>query len=306
MKSNKVFFTHASAVSVLFILGNAVISAPRNDADEFTFLGYLTALFFAFLLYFAVLPLAERLFGEKAVTCKRIPLQVLICLIYTAVAILSLWLVADSFLDFVNFVKDVILPRSSITLIIIVFTVVCLFFSSRRQEDILKFFLISFWLALILIVFFFLVTLPNFSLRNIFIFRLPDIKTLYNQTRPYIINPVLPSLLLPVYNVLVFKKSRKGAAFSGLAIGGGLLGLCILSGVLLFGTAFAGELPYPYAAAVSTVTVGRLFTRMDGFSYFIYFAAALCKITVCLFIMYSCLKNIAGVLGGSILQNKKD
>ena len=39
---------------------------------------------------------------------------------------------------------------------------------------------------------------------------------------------------------------------------------------MLFGPTFAARIEYPYTAAVSTVSVGRLFTRMDYFSYFIY------------------------------------
>ena len=50
---------------------------------------------------------------------------------------------------------------------------------------------------------------------------------------------------------------------------------------MLFGAQMSGEFDYPYAMAISTVTFGNLFSRLDGFSYFIYFVTALIKITVC-------------------------
>lgn len=292
MKNKTVFFTHTCALFSLFILGNGVFTSPVKTADEYTFLGYLTAVVCAFLLYLGVIPLANKLFKEDIVKNKGKLARSCLCVIYLAVALFALWNGASTFKAFTDFVGEVILPETSKPLITLIFGLVCLFFASRRQEDVLKFCLIAFWFVLALIIFFFLATLKDFNLRNIFVFRLPELKNLYLQTKPYILNPVLPCLLLPVYNTLVFKKSRKNAAFTGLSIGACLLGICVLGSVLLFGPQFAGKLSYPYASAVSTVTVGRLFTRMDGFSYFIYFACAITKITACIFIMYSCLKRI--------------
>ena len=294
MKSNKVFFTHATALSALFILGNALITAPTVSADEFTFLGYLVSVSISFLLYFIAFPVSIFFYKENSQQNNLI-IKILKIVFYIAVAIFSLFCIADTFKAFILFIKQIILKNTSLTLIVIVFLAVCLFFASRRQEDILKFCLLCFWFVLGLMLFFFFATMHNYNLRNIFIFRLPEFKNLYNQMLPYIKNPVLPSLLLPIYNVIVFKKNRKGAAFSGLALGSVLLGLGILSATLLFGTTFAGELDFPYSAAVSTVNIGRLFTRLDGFSYFIYFAAAITRITVCIFIMITTLKKLAEV-----------
>ena len=295
MKRKTVFFTHASAVSALFILGNGIIMFPVKSADEYNFTGFLLAQVLAFLLYFAVRPLADRFFCDNANKGAGNFKKALLVLCYVAVAVFAVFTAAAVFTDFTEFVTEVILPDTPKILAIIIFGAVVVFFATRRQEDILKFCLIAFWFTVILMVFFFIAVAHNYNLRNIFIFRLPQITTLARQTAPYIKNPVLAVLLLSVYQTLVFKKNRVGAAVSGIAAGGVLLGLCVLSSVLLFGAPLAGRLDYPYAAAVSTVTVGRLFTRMDGFSYFIYFAAAITKITVCLFLVYSSLKKLKSI-----------
>ena len=64
-----------------------------------------------------------------------------------------------------------------------------------------------------------------------------------------------------------------------------LLGITILNSVLLFGIEFSGVLDYPYSSAGSTVTFGNLFTRMDGFLYFVYLASCIVKCAVGIFVI---------------------
>lgn len=292
MKNKTVFFTHTVALSTLFILGNAIISLPKNNADEFTFLGYLSACIISILLYFIVIPLSDIFFCDGIIANSKSFKKLFLCVVYLVVAICALWCSAHTFIDFINFARKIILPDMSKALIAITFLATVVFFILKRQENILKFTLIAFWFILIAIIFFWFATFENFNFRNIFIFRLPEINRLIKSTKEYIINPILPSMLLPIYIRILFNKKRSGNAFSGLLVGLCVLGVCILSALLLFGPHFAGRLDYPYSSAVSTVTVGRLFTRMDGFSYFIYFAASIVKINVCAFIVKICLKRI--------------
>lgn len=292
MKKKTVFFTHSAALSALFVLGNAVIGMPRKTADGYTFLGYIAVGLTSVLLILAVIPLANGIFAENTAQKAGGIKKALLAAAFAAVAVAALFCAADAFYDFCRFVSKVLLPDTSETVIFIVFAAVAVFFCTRRQEDILKLTMLSFWLCLVIVLFFFFAAFYNYNLRNIFIFSLPDFKTFTSQAKPYFINPLLPCLLLPVYQVLVFKKCRTGAVVSGTFTGFLMLGLCILSSLLLFGTALSGKLDYPYASAVSTVTVGRLFTRLDGFSYLIYFISSLSKITACIFIVRSCLKRL--------------
>ncbi len=288
-----IYFTHSVALYALYILGSAVIQMPSAKADEFTFMGYLVTIITGFLLYLAVIPIANRIFSENK---SFLPSKSLSCLIFLAISVAASFLAADTFIDFTNFAHSEILYNQSSFFTVVIFASTVLFFSLRQQEHILKFALISFCFTAVAVIVFILLTLHNYNLRNIFIFRLPTVPQLIKQSKPYLLNPVIPSLLLPIYNNLVFKKCKKKVAFIGLGLGFVTLGACILSSVLLFGPHFAGTLDFPYAASISTVTVGRLFTRMDGFSYFIYFASALIQITVCIFIVKSCIKKINKIL----------
>ena len=291
MKSSKIFIVHFICLSALFFMGNAIIKAPGKEADEFTFLAYLITCGLGILLYFPLSLLARKIYSPS--NTNSISIKIFKASAFLIISIFSAFLIAEAFMDYVNFTKSVILSGGSTFGIIAVFLLICLFFALKRQEDILKFALLSFFAVLFLVIFFFFAAMPNYSLRNIFIFRLPDTQTLFKQSLPYFKNPVLPSLLLPFYNVLIFKEQKKSALFSGYFAGSLLLGLGILSAVLLFGTTFAGNLSFPYSSAVSTVSIGRLFTRLDGFSYFIYFSAALIRINVCIFIIYTSMKRLS-------------
>ncbi|MBR7133528.1 MAG: GerAB/ArcD/ProY family transporter [Clostridia bacterium] len=291
MKEKTVYFTHQIALYSLFIMGNAVIDLPQKSADEFTFLGFLVTVVLSLSVNLVLTLLICRLFStEKASSFKK---TVATC-VAVLVAIFALWCAADTFSDFISFVGKVILPRVSPFLITLLFLLLALFFITRSKEASLKFSLLCFWGIAGVIIFFLLSSVRDYNLQNIFIFSLPTLKQLYHQSKPYIQNPLLPCLLLSAYNAVTFKKSRLKATALGITVGYTLLGLCVLGSVLLFGPYTAGRLDFPYSAAVSTVTLGSLFTRMDGISYLLYFACALTRTTVCGYVIIEMGRLIKG------------
>ena len=111
--------------------------------------------------------------------------------------------------------------------------------------------------------------------------------------------PYIKKVTLPCFLIGVFARDNgfsKKTAVSGAVLGNLTLAFCILNSLLLFGNKFAGRLDYPYAFAISTVTFGNLFCRLDGFAYFIYFASCLIKITLSVSIIksitFNCKNNI--------------
>lgn len=289
----KNFSIHIIALTALFVLGNAVIYLPQKGAGEYTFLAFLAAAILNIIAISAVYPLAQVSF--KSSDFKGIK-RCFAVVIIIAVTIFSAFCIADTFKSFIKFVSVVILPDTPIFFITVLFLAIVLFFISKRQEDLLKFSFLAFFITALLIVFFFFATVTNYNFRNIFIFRLPKPKEFIEELMPYIKNPVLQSLLLPFFTVSAVGEKHKKPLLSGMIVSLILLGICLLGPLLLFGPFFAGDLPYPYASAVSTVTVGRLFSRMDGFSYFIYFATALIKITASAFVIKKGLKRLNQIL----------
>lgn len=74
--------------------------------------------------------------------------------------------------------------------------------------------------------------------------------------------------------------SRTLATSWGLILGGGVLTVCFLNSLLILGASMGDIYGYPYVAAVSTVTAGKLFARMDGLLYMMYFGAATVRAAV--------------------------
>lgn len=292
MKQNTRFLTHTESLWALFILGNAVITAPVKNTNEFTFLGFIIASVLGVIIYFALLPFAKKLFCKKSETNVKGLLKIPLGFIYLAVAVFGVFCAADTFLDFTKFIKDTVLKDTAVFFIKAIFLGVVVFFCLKRQEDTLKFFLITFWFSLAVILFFLVAIAFKFDLKSISISKFPDFKQIYLQTKPYLLNPVIPTVLLPLYSAAVFGESRSSRSVSGCVLGYFLLGVCILKSVLLFGPALAGRLDYPYALAVSTISIGRLFARLDGFLYYIYFISSLAKITVSIFVASKSVERI--------------
>lgn len=293
MNRTPAFRVHCAAVTALFILGCGVITLPTSASDEYTVAVFLLSAVISLLICFLLYKPANLLFGEKAPKSYSLPGKITAAAVYTAVAVYSLFCFAKSFKTFIRFAADLLLKNGALWVAVLVFGAVSLFFATRRQEDILKFALLSFVCALAVMVLFVLAPLNNYEIRNIFVYRFPDFNTVWKNFKPYLTELCLPTILLPIYHALVFRQKHKGSFFWGVALGNILLGICITSAVLLFGPLFAARIEYPYAAAVSTVSVGRLFTRMDYFSYFIYFVSSITKITLCLFTAKECLKRMS-------------
>lgn len=267
---------HFIALSALFILGNAVINLPVSVADKFTFLGFLISFLISLLLYFVLflIPISKPLLSIAF--------------------FVSYYAAADTFLDFIKFINATLLRDTPKILTVLPFVIVVILFATKSRTAVFKFSLVSAFFSVLAVIFFFIFTAKDFEIKNIIIKELPTLKNLYTQAMPYIKTVTLPSLLLVIYAKLTAK--NKKSVFLGLISGNAVLAFCILNSVLLFGSKFAGRLFYPYASAISTVTFGNLFTRMDGFAYFIYFASCLIKITVCVDIIGFVKRN---------LQNKK-
>ena len=96
--------------------------------------------------------------------------------------------------------------------------------------------------------------------------------------------------------MFVFKNRCIKSALAGAVTGFSILGICILNSILLFGAELSGELGFSYISAISTISIGRLFTRLDEFAYLLFFITCIIKITVCGYVTFNCLKKVNTIL----------
>ena len=285
----KIFGRAALCLSALFVLGDAVIILPLKDGAYYTLYTFLSASALGLILYFAVSFIYEKLIlSQKNNTFKKVIEK----LILIAAAVFSLFTLADTFSVFTKFISDVILKNTPFDIINIVFLSVVLYFVFKRQECILKFSFVFFVLVLILIIFFFLASITDYTPQNLSLKTSINWDIFYKSAKSFIKTTVLSPIILPLYYRFALKEKHI-TAHLGVIIGYFLLGLAIISPLLLFGSELSAELSYPHFSAVSTITVGRLYTRLDGFLYLVYFITSIIKISVCSFVSYSCLKRIS-------------
>lgn len=284
MEIKQNYALHTAALSALFLLGDALIDIPLPSADDKTFLCFLASVVITVILFFVSYYLSGLVFS-----LKKYPK------VYkastTVVSLLILSVAAVTLARFVKFAKAVILPDINIFALTALFLTVVLFLCFAKEKTLLKYSLLSFIIAAVIIIFFFILSLSDLTPQNIFIFNVPDLKQLFKGTYPYILRISLPVCILPFYLREVLEGKYKKEMLTGILGGCGLSALVLLNSVMLFGAVLAGKFDYPYSAAISTISVGYLFSRMDGFSYFLGFACALVRIGVCITTVKSLFKS---------------
>lgn len=242
------------------MLGNVVITSPQKAANQYNFLAFLVSCVIA---------------TAVCICCFFVPFNKPISILLT---VLAFYCLGESLVVFIEFIYLDLLPNTPPILIALPFVLMVIYFAFKSESVILKFALVSFVVCVAVIFLFFFATLKDFSLQNIFIKTLPDFYTLSEQISPYLKGFVLPVVLISFFAKL--SNFKKSTALCGVWVGVLLLAVTILNSVLLFGVEFSARLDFPYSAAGSTVTFGNLFTRLDGFLYFVYLSSCLVKCAV--------------------------
>lgn len=279
MTAEPTYNKHLASLTAIFILGDAAIILPSSDSGDYPLLGFFAAAIAAVCLYFAVFPLTSRFIGKP---CKSPVSRLFSALLLALAAAYALYNAGITLIRYADFVDRILLPETPKFLIAAVFILSAVYLATRRQEVILKLALMALLAAVAAVCIFFLLSAKDFKAENIAVYDLPSAGELIKSSKPYLLNISLPALLIPAYSALFTGKSRAGAPFFGLITGLALGVVCLLESLLLFGAPLAVKLSFPLAAAVSTVTVGPLFSRMDGIVYCLFFVLALIKTAVCM------------------------
>lgn len=276
------FGRHFICLTALFILGESVIGLPYNGSGRYSVLAFAAAAALGFAVLAAVFLLLKCAHRFKTASA----------LLYLAATVYALYLSGAAFKEFLLFAAKILLPDAPRFFVAAIFITVCAYLALKSREVLLKLSVLAFPFAAVGIILFFFLSFKDFNTEWLIINRLPDIKTFLYDSAPMVLNVSFPFLLLPVFGEYFMPQKRKIAAFSGGAAGILLLMLCFFDSILLFGTALAARCEFPLYSAVSTVTVGPLFTRMDGIVFFLCFLTALIKTTVCFKICVFSLKKL--------------
>ena len=293
MRAEKISPKHLAALAAVFILGDSVIVLPPPDSGKFVFWGFLLSVAAAAAVFFAAVPVSSLIAGAETAGAVR---RAVCVPLLAAAAFYSFCGAGLALKRYMGFVDRVLLPDTQRFFIAFIFIFLAAVLASRRKDVISKLSLIFIVISAITVVLFFALSVKDFRRENIAVYRLPEFSELIEEAIPCFFTVSLPAALIPVYTSLLYGESKKGASFAGLAGGLALTGLCLVECLLLFGAPLSANLDFPLASAVSTVTVGPLFTRMDGLVYCLFFGTALIKTSFCLKLCFYALSHLKNAL----------
>ena len=255
----------------LFIFSGAMLTMGKGNLFELLISGALGA------LALAVSSVAARsaLGNEEKSGFSRIFFVVLALITVTS----SVYVAAISTREMMNFVRNVMLLRGAGLATGAVFVALCSYVASLGLVTVKK---LSFIAALTVFASALFMLLLSFES-----FKLGRIEDLFASVRKISIEGVLrafslyfaPAVIAVIY-ISLEERASVASLFGG-ATATVLLLLCFLNVFLLLGSFGASEVN-PYFTAVSTVTAGKLFARMEGFAYMMYYVAAFVRVSVCI------------------------
>lgn len=281
MKEQGRFALHKSAIFALFMLGEAGVVIPFYKSGETAFLGFLISAICGFLMLKLGGKLLKVLYKIK--TIKTV--IILLVLLY------SLYLAVCCFNAFVNFVTVYILPKTSPLLSAFVFLGITAVLISAKKDALYKFGVLAAPITAVLMGVLFALSFKQFSLDNISLLSLPSLRSVSFESFLYFKGVFLPTLILLFWEDNCDKNLQNSISL-GYSLGFVFLGISILNSLLIFGNSMSAKLEFPYSEAIATVTAGNIFTRMDGFSYIVFFISCLIKTTVCIKLSVSLFKSI--------------
>ena len=268
---------HDFSLAVLTVLGDAVLILPGKGSGKYLFIGAVTAIGCAFLLY-AILLFFLRFFLKRR---ERLYTKIVLAISAFPIAAYAFYCGTLCWRRFVRFATEILLPYTNKVWIFLIFAAVVFALAVKGNEVLLKFSFLSLAICGFVIVLMLVLSIKDFKVGNIAIYTFPDAKALTRESVPFLKSITAPAMLIPMYQAVCEKRVSRRACFGGLAAGSILLIACFADCLLLFGVALSARFDYPLYSAVSTVTVGPLFTRLDGVVYALFFLTALIKTVFC-------------------------
>lgn len=267
---------YEGAAAALIFFGNVGLMIPYGGAKS----GELTAMILAFLisvglyyLCFKGLDIYKRQKSNKIVLYS-------VGVILTA---FSLYVLTKTSWHFINFVSQDVLIKNHKIFTAFAFLAVCLYAFYKKPEAITKFALPGLVFVVLSVLILFLISFENFNLSHLSPAVIPKSGGFLLRSLKYLYVFFVSPMVFPVFSAFYFKKPSIKTELAGISVGMGFLVICFLSAVLTFSLGQAASLQNAYSKSISVISVGELYTRMEGIGYFVFFFSALVKTVVSAF-----------------------
>lgn len=277
MCRDSVYNKHAVCLTALFIIGNTLIYFPRGRNALMSLFGMLAAFILSYGLYFLFSVLQQKksdkgLAGSLFENFPK-PFAYIVGAGLCGLALVVAVICAD---DYINYVDVFRLPSTPKFIIAILFLFMVWWLSSVKKTVLYKTALLAFIYVAVTVVVMFLLSMQQFSTENLLPIELKPAEIASDGVLIFARSFGSGIILLCFIGRASGPDARK-IHLLGLTLGGVILTLCILNIVLIFGPEISSRLSLPYASAMSVISLGETFTRLEGFSYVNYYFCTLIK-----------------------------
>lgn len=270
------FLKHKIFLLSIFILGNTVIVFPKGIGVEAAVISVILAIIPTLIIAY--------LYVNSTALFKNLPKP-----FYVYIVLFSVFVFVITSADYTSFVDTVRLPKTPRFIIAFIFTCLSIALGMAKHKVIYLFALFSIIFSAIIFLLVFTVSIKDFDLNFYQLFNF-DIKILIRQTFTFFIHS-FGQILIPL---LFFENSErednKKIFVWGLAASFILMFIYVLNIMLVLGSGVTSAVDYPYATLTSYISFGRNFSRLDGFTYYVYFFSSLIKCSVCVSVILNCFK----------------
>ena len=271
MVKSKKLDVHILCAAAVSVLSTSVVYLPKTD-DKSPVLAMVLALILGLPIYILFVKTQNKINIKSDMVKKLFAIGISLFIIYLA---------AKSFASTLDYFSSAVLTKTPAWLILLPFFALVLYAAVCGGDVVKKFTILGFILVALLIIILMLVSFKNLDIKLI---TAPKFDTAFFKTvaKYFVIVFVFSS------EVLIFQKKGgedkdflKSTTF-GVLIGGALLTVAVANSVLSFGENYSAKLDFPYSYAISTFSVGNLFTRLDGFAYLIILTLNFLKGALCI------------------------
>ena len=267
LKSKKLDF-HTVCAAAVSVLSTAVVTLPAAN-DKSPILAIPIAFLIGLPIYIVLINLASKVKINNDVLKKTFSLLLSAFVLYLA---------AKSFHTVADYFSLAVLPKTPIlsAFFILVFSAAVCGGDAVKQFTLLGFLSVAVLIFILAVISFknlevSLISRPKFD-GDFF-------KTVAKYT---VIIFVFSSEILPFQKKGGNSKKFLKSMVLGIGVGALILTMVVANSVLVFGENYSCEMAFPYSFAVSTFSLGTLFTRLDGFAYFIILTLNFLKCALCI------------------------
>lgn len=279
---NKTYFFHTVCLISVFTTGGMLIYFPSKNNIKGSLLGLIIAIIFSLVL---------SLFLNKIPTPKNDDFKLLKGALFCPLPILLIVLSGG---NYINYVKDFRMPNTSKILISLIFLSVCLFLAFMKKSVILKTALIAFIYVFFSVVILFVLSFSQFDFTNI----LPLKFDAYQVGKGFLkafAESFLSGIILVFFLFNNLNNKRRKIYLLGFVLSGVVLLIAGFNILFIFGENLSSKLPLPYAQTMSVISLGNVFSRLEGFSYINYFICTALKTSASLYVLKKVLKNFFNI-----------